>query len=80
MRIGLFEKSIEKCLAYCKSKKEFECAGERYVIESNIWGNNYILSKVVRNEDGLLEDRKAIESPNMGVVARYLWRAAGYEF
>lgn len=76
----LFKESVEKCFEYRKNHIRFKCAGKKYDIDGNIWGNNFWLNEIIKMDGNtIVEDKKIIESSNMEDIAKYLWNLAGIE-
>lgn len=75
----LFKKSVEKCFAYAHNHKRFNLGKKWYLIESNIWDDNFFLYEIIKmdSNQGIIEDKKIIESTNMEDISKCLWNLAG---
>lgn len=76
----LFKESVEKCFEYRRNHTRFECAGKKYDIDGNIWGNNFWLNEIIKMDGNtIVEDKRIMESSNMEDIAKYLWKLSGID-
>lgn len=75
----LFKESVERCFDYSKNHTRFDCEGKKYIIDANVWRNNFFLYEIIKMDanEGIIEDKKIMESSNMEDIAKCLWNLAG---
>lgn len=75
----MFKQSVEKCFEYLKNHTRFDLEGKKYIIDANLWNNKFFLYEIIKmdSNQGIIEDKKIMESLKMEDIAKYLWKIAG---